>query len=113
MYRLRRLDWPPKKDPPQDIARLTHEVVYERLAPGVLEELWHRSPSSYTGQRKSKRRESFRRDIGHPKLLEYLSATVALMRVSDSWEAFLVFLDKALPKWKDFPLVDHRDADRR
>jgi hypothetical protein len=46
------------------------------------------------------------KDLGHPKLLQHLSAVTALMKASDSWRQFKLMADKALPRYKHLPLFD-------
>ena len=48
-------------------------------------------------------------EYGHPKLREYISGVVALMRASSSWDGFMIALDRAYPRFVDnieMPLDD-------
>jgi hypothetical protein len=89
---------------PSYVGKLTNNIVYQRLAPGVLEELRRRNPVKGSGHRARKHHQHLTRDIGHPKLLEHIAAAVALMKVSDGKDQFLALLDRALPKWAEMPL---------
>ena len=91
---------------PSVIGRYTNDFVYERLAPGVLEELQRVNPTLPTGGRRHKHHQWFTPEQGHPKLKGHLEGVMALMRVSSSWSAFRKNLDIAYPKQnlnREFP----------
>jgi P63C domain len=83
---------------PGAMAQVTNDIVYQRLAPGVLRELEVVNPTDGKGRRKSKHHQHLTRDHGHPKLREHLSNVVTLMRVSDSWTGFKRLIDRAIPR---------------
>ncbi|MCP3960752.1 MAG: hypothetical protein GY719_23150 [bacterium] len=102
MFRLR--DLPYAGDSikrPQYIGHLTNDVVYKRLAPGVLKELKRLTPRDGTGRHKHQLHRRLTEDIGHPRLREHLKAVLALMKISDDWDEFIHYMDKALPRWTD------------
>jgi hypothetical protein len=92
-----------KKNRPQAVASYTKDLVYERLAPGLLKELETRNPIGEKGQRKTKHHTWLTEDIGNPALAQHLWAVIALMRVTPSgqWDRFKKMLDKAFPKKGD------------
>ena len=113
IFRLR--DWPwhylgtdtkPKKPrTPGIVAHYTKDLVYERLAPGILEELEKRNPMLSSGRRPVHHHRWFTRDIGHPKLKEHVIGVVALMKGATSWTDFYRRLQRAFPKpLEDTPL---------
>ena len=51
-----------------------------------------------SGTRESKHHQWFTPEHGDPKLREHLNAVIALMRIAQSWQKFLVDLDVAFPK---------------
>lgn len=110
LFRLWNVPYDPYKPTmkrPQFFGTLTNNIVYDRLAPGVLEELRKRNPvHAETGRRASKHFQHLTTDVGHPKLKEHIAAVTALMRASSSKEGFMKLLDKALPKFKPAPLFD-------
>jgi hypothetical protein len=106
LFRLRGLVYPPNKNPPQYIGRLTNDLIYSRLAPGVLEELKRKNPVNETGYRQHKHHQWLTEDTGHPKLLQHLAAVVSLMRAADEWNQFKKMLDRSLPKQTPMPLFD-------
>ena len=84
---------------PSVIGRYTNDIVYDRLAPGVLNELRKANPvDPSTKRRKSRHHQWFTTDLGHPKLKQHLEAVMALMRISNSWDSFLNKLNVAYPK---------------
>jgi hypothetical protein len=99
IFRLRK--WP--YDPisvkrPSVVGRITNDIVYDRLAPGILYELRTRTPKDEKGRRKHRFHQWFTEDIGHPKLQEHLLKTEALMAAATNWPTFYKLLQRALPK---------------
>ena len=90
--------------------RLTNYLVYERLAPGVLDELKRITPRDDKGRLKHKYHQRLTEDIGHPRLREQLTAVIALLRAFDAWSDFAKALNRALPRQIECPLFDHLDA---
>ena len=82
---------------PQVLGHVTNDIVYERLAPGVLDELRRRVPRDDQGRRKHRFHQWLTDDVGHPKLREHLASVTTLMRASDNWRQFYRMLDKSLP----------------
>lgn len=102
IYRLR--DWPFQPwntRRPQVIARWTDDFVYDRLAPGLTEELRDRNPTTRPGQRASRHHQWFNPSDGHPALREHIAGVIALLRAAESWEGFKRSLDRAYPKYGD------------
>ena len=106
MFRLRR--WAYIADSvkrPALVGKLTNNVVYSRLAPGVLEELRRQTPRDDKGRLKHHLHRRLSEDVGHPRLREHLAAVIYLMKISDTWTEFVGYLDKAHPKWGDTLLL--------
>jgi hypothetical protein len=100
LYRLR--GWRYADDSsarPALVGRLTDNIVYKRLAPGVRDELRRLTPRDDKGRLKTHLHRRLTEDIGHPRLREHLAAVVALMRASSSWDGFMRSIDLALPKY--------------
>lgn len=83
---------------PGIIGHYTKDIVYSRLAPGVLKELEQLNPTDGKGQRKHKHHQHLTRDHGHPKLKDHLRDVVLLMRASDGWHEFKRLLDRTKPR---------------
>lgn len=100
MFRLKNWTFDPSTvRKPSVIGRYTNDVVYERLAPGVLSELQKKNPVvKKGGGRARKHHQWLTGDVGHPKLKEHLSGVMALMRASANWRGFKDTLARAYPK---------------
>jgi len=90
-----------KVNRPQVVAHYTKDLVYARLAPGILKELETRNPKNDKGNRKAKHHQFLTEDVGHPALAQHLYAIIGLMRVADSWEQLIHMVDRAYPKRGD------------
>ena len=104
MFRLRGWSYKPldkTKSRPSVVGTYTNNLIYERLAPGVLEELKKVTPRTASGKRKHKYFQNLTPETGHPKLKEHISNVVVLMRVNNDWDSFIEMVDKALPKYMD------------
>lgn len=100
MFRLRGLDYP---DPtavkrPQYFGHLTNDIVYKRLAPGVLTELKRVTPRDETGRHKQRLHQRLTPDVGYPRLHEHLGSVVTLMKLSKDWLDFYRKLDVIHPR---------------
>jgi len=84
---------------PGVIGHYTNDIVYKRLAPGVLKELRDKNPV-VDGRRKHKLFQWLTGDVGNPKLKSHLDGVITLMRISDSWPQFRAFLKKAYRKYE-------------
>ncbi len=99
IFRLRGMEYP--KDTvqrPRYFGVLTNEIVYRRLAPGVLEELKRVTPKHESGRHKSKLFQHLTRNKGYPKLVEHLGAVTTMMQLSTNWHDFMAKLDKLRPR---------------
>ena len=99
---------------PPYFGNLTNDLVYERLAPGVLAKLREKNPVVESGRRKHKHHQHLTRDIGHPKLKEHLAGVTTAMKMAKfqglSWDDFMKLLDKTHPKQVPLPLFDKMDG---
>jgi hypothetical protein len=109
MFRLRALPYDGTCKKPQYIGHLTNDLIYARLAPGILRELRRRNPADDRGRRKATHHQWLTVDLGHPKLLQHLSAVIALMRGHDNWYEFYKMLERAIPKHVPMPLWEDQD----
>jgi hypothetical protein len=104
VFRLKQWNIPPsKRARPGAFAHVTNNVVYERLAPGVLEELQKLNPTDGHGRRKHKHFQFLTDDFGDPRLREHLDKVVFLMRACTSWTEFQRLLDRAAPRVNTLP----------
>lgn len=105
LCRLRGIPFSASMKLPQYFGHLTNNLIYSRLAPGVLQELRDRNPVE-DGRRKHKHFQHLTNDIGHPKLLQHLGSVVTLMKISQSWEDLESLVNKLHPVYKEMPLLD-------
>ena len=107
MFRLKGWKYDPKSNKrPVFAGKLTTDLVYDRLAPGVLEELKRITPRDDKGRLKHKYHQRLTEDVGHPRLREHLWAVIALMRSADDWRTFYRAMNRALPPQVKMPLFD-------
>jgi len=98
MFRLKKWDWKGMHiNRPSIVGTYTKNIVYSRLAPGLLKELETRNPLTEAGKRKVKHHQFLTSDIGHPALAEHLAAVIAIMKISSSWGQFEQRLTKVYP----------------
>ncbi len=99
IFRLRNWQWKGMKiNRPQVVAHYTKNLIYERLAPGILDELEQRMPRSETGRKKGRLHQLFTDDVGHPALAQHLHAVTALMKASRNWDEFKRMIDQVFPR---------------
>jgi hypothetical protein len=107
MFRLKKVPYAHELKRPKYFGHLTNDLVYKRLAPGVLLELRSKNPVvTDSGRRKHSHHQWLTPSIGHPKLLHHLGKVTALMSISETWEDFKALLNKHMPVHKHFPLFD-------
>jgi len=81
---------------PSVIGHWTNDI-YDRLAPGVREEL-HRVVKRNKNGRPAERLHQHIKLEAHPELVAYLTAVKALMRASPNWKFFQRLLQRSYPK---------------
>lgn len=106
LYRLQELPFPSSgSQRPRYFGQLTNEIVYRRLAPGVLEELKQTTERDPEGRPKHKYHQHLTQNVGYPKLREHLGSVVTLMKLSSSWDGFMRYLNSMHPRWnKTLPM---------
>lgn len=98
LFRLR--GWPYSPPSPKRssyVGKLTNALVYEKLPPGVLEELRGKNPVVKNGRRKHKHHQFLTENIGNPHLEKQIASVTTLMRASSSWSQFNRLFDRAFP----------------
>ena len=100
IYRLRSWKWPPLgRAKPPVLGHITNDIVYDRLPPGVLDELRRRNPTKEdTKRRQWKHHQFLSADFGQPDLRDHLLQVIAVMKVSRTWDGFKRNFDEAFPK---------------
>ena len=103
IFRLRDWEWRGMKvNRPSVVGHYTNDIVWDRLAPGVHEELKRLNPKTQRGRRKSLHHQWLTEDIGHPALQKHLNGVTVLMksvvRAKGGWEEFRRRLQRVFPK---------------
>lgn len=102
LFRLRDLSYPRDGvQRPKYFGHLTNDIVYRRLAPGVLEELKRITPRKPDGTLKHHLHRRLSDEMGHPKLREHLASVVTLMKISNTYGQFVELLDRVHPRYGD------------
>ena len=101
LFRLKNSQFPPMdgKNTPSYVGHWTNDVVYSRLAPGILKKLREVNPKTASGNRARKHHQHLTDDVGVPELQQHLSNVIFLMKVCQTWSEFKQRLDIAAPKY--------------
>lgn len=84
---------------PAFIGYWVNDIVYSRLAPGIVDKLKALNPRMPSGSRKNKHHQHFTEDYGLPELRDHLKKVMVLMDASGSKREFERLLDRSLPKY--------------
>lgn len=103
LFRLKGLSYPTMEGgkKPGVVGHWTNEIIYSRIAPGVLKELREKNPRQDNRGRKKKHHQFLTKDVGHPALTEHISNVTFLMSGCSDWVDFKKRLDQAKPKYGD------------
>ncbi|MDR3406615.1 MAG: P63C domain-containing protein [Chthoniobacter sp.] len=103
LFRLHSIEYPTGTGTkrPGYVGHWTNDIVYDRLAPGIKDELKKKNPRTDTGNRARAHHQHLTREIGHPALREHISNVIFLMRTCKTWDEFKDRLDEASPKFGD------------
>ncbi len=100
LFRLNNMQYPTaSKNKPSFIGHWTNDVVYDRLAPGILDALKATNPKLPSGNRSRKHHQHLTPDVGNPELKRHLENVIFLMRTCSTWKEFKARLDMASPKF--------------
>jgi hypothetical protein len=113
IFRLRGLIYPNDTiRRPQYFGILTNNIVYERLAPGVLDELKKVTVRDDNNRPKHRYFQRLTSNIGYPKLREHLGSIVSIMKLSNQWDDFMYKIDTIHPRYNSqLPLLLQYNAD--
>lgn len=103
IYRLKNWPWPGmKKNRYSVVAYYTRDLVYERLAPGLLDELEAKTPKNEKGQRENKMHQWLTQDLGDPMLAQHIHSLLMFQRLAlkngYGWHRFVKMVDQVMPK---------------
>lgn len=99
MFRLRGWQWRGMKvNRPSVVGKYTNDLIYQRLAPGILEKLQTLNPKDEKGRREGAHHSLLTDDYGVPALQHHLFATQKFMEASPTWDSFYRMMQRAFPK---------------
>jgi hypothetical protein len=103
IYKLKGWAWPGmSKNRYSVVAQYTTDLVYERIAPGLLDELLRKSPPNEKGRRPHKLHQWLTDDVGNPLLAQHMHSIVMFQRLALNsgfgWNRFVKMVDKVLPR---------------
>lgn len=104
IYKLKGWDWPGMgKNRYSVVAHYTNDLIYERIAPGLKEELAARNPKNANGNRGAKHFQWLNDAAGEKLFSQQMFAVLMIQRAclnqsGDRWKHFLAEMNKFLPK---------------
>ncbi len=109
LCRLRDVELRPDMKLPQYFGHLTNDLVYRRLAPGLLKRLKERRLER--GSQSNKLHSWLSADTGFPEVLVHLGTVVGLMKLHKDYDAFQRQLDQIAPVYPETPGLFDDPAD--
>ena len=104
IYKLKGWDWPGMgKNRYSVVGTYTNDLVWERIVPGLKEELNERNPKDAKGNRRRKHHEYLNDEAGDKLFSQQMFTILALQRAclnksGDRWNHFISMMDDILPK---------------
>jgi hypothetical protein len=101
LFKVRGLAYDPANvKRPGFIGHDTNNLVYDRLAPGVLNRLRELNPKQESGRRKDHHHQFFTQEYGVPELKTHIQNVMFLMDAAgeNNWKIFLNMLNRAAPR---------------
>lgn len=112
LFRLKRWAYDPASvKRPGVIGHYTNDIVYDRMAPGIVSRLKDLNPKTEKGYRKDRNHQFFTSDHGLPELKLHIDKVMFLMDAAGTdWELFKGLLKNAAPKQGDSMQLDFGDT---
>jgi hypothetical protein len=106
IYRLKGWIWPGMaKNRYSVVGHYTNNLVFDRIASGLLRELQSKTPKNEKGHRSNKLHQWLTEDVGDPMLAQHLHSIVMLQRLAIAngygWQRFLHTVDQVMPRRGD------------
>jgi hypothetical protein len=83
---------------PGVIGHWTNDIIYDRLGPGIREQLHEYSGRNAKGRLNHQLHRFLTNSHGIPELQSHMAAVVALMKAAKNWEQFKELLQRVFPK---------------
>jgi hypothetical protein len=99
VFRMKGWNWNAGRMSPI-MGNIVNDLVYARIAPGVLEELKKRNPVTEKGYREHQHFQHLTSDLGHPALTRHLYELIGMARpfAFGEWDKYYVLVDRTFPK---------------
>jgi P63C domain len=99
LFRLKGWNWNEGRMSPI-VGSIVNDLVYSRLAPGVLEELKKRNPVTENGHRQNRHFQHLTADVGHPELTRHLYELIGMARAFSvgQWDRYYELVNRTFPK---------------
>jgi hypothetical protein len=103
IYKLKGWTWPGmSKNRYSVVGHYTNNLVFERIAPGLLRELQSKSPKNEKGYRGNKLHQWLTEEMGNPMLAQHLHSLMMFQRLAIAngygWQRFLHMVNQVLPR---------------
>jgi hypothetical protein len=103
IYKLKSWKWPGMgKNRFSVVANYTTNLIYDRLGPGITEELIRKTPKNEKGYRPNRLHQWLSDDIGDPMLATHMHSILMFQRLAIAngygWKRFLHMVDQVLPR---------------
>lgn len=103
LCRLKNVPLRPDMKLPQYFGHLTNDLIWRRIAPGLLRKLKERR--SERGNPSNKLHSWTSEELGKPELLLHLGTVVGLMKIHTDYDKFHAQLDEIAPVYPDNPTL--------
>lgn len=99
MFRLKGWNWNAGRMSPI-MGNIVNDLIYARLAPGVLEELKKRNPVTEKGYRENQHFQHLTANVGHPALTRHLYELIGMARPFSfgDWDKYYDLVNHVFPK---------------
>ena len=103
IYKLKGWAWPGmSKNRFSVVGHYTNDLVFDRLASGLLAELKQRTPKDDKGRHKHRLHQWLTEEVGDPLLAQHMHSLIMFQRLAISngygWKRFVKMVDQVLPK---------------
>jgi hypothetical protein len=115
LCRLKGIQFPDDMRLPPYFGKIINDLVYDRLAPGVREELNRVNPTNEKGRRRHRHHQWLTEDVGHPKLLHHLGILTGLAYGfgPGEYDDYYRQVGRVLPNHVSLPLFLQANMERR
>lgn len=112
LFRLRGMKYDEKNfnKTPSFFGHIINNIIYSRLAPGVLEELKRTCPRDEKGRLKHKYFQKLTANTGYMRLKEHIASIVSIMKLSDNYDDFMAKIDRIHPVFQVEKCLEHDEC---